>query len=214
MIAKPRSDCLDQLKNFCEAFAAEKLDGYVESITTHRFAAGPKEFNDAIWGTVKLQPLEVLLLDSPIIQRLRFVRQLGVVHWVYPGAVHTRFEHTLGVLRQTHELIVAINEATPAPHQPPIDINLASLLRLCALVHDVGHGVFSHVSEHVLAKRPDVRAALQRFRTQNELSKVQLSEVIAYYIVGSPSFQHLLKAALDKVPHSISLLPDTESERC
>ena len=149
-----------------------------------------------------------MLLDSPIVQRLRFIKQLGVVHWVYPGAVHTRFEHTLGVLRQAHELIVAINEATPAPNPPPIDANLASLVRLCALLHDIGHGVFSHVSEHVLAKRPDVRAALKRFSDEQGLSKVQLSEVVAFYLVGSTALRDLLRVALGRIPHTIFLASD------
>lgn len=168
----------------------------------------PKEINDAIWGTIKLQPLEVIILDSPLVQRLRFVRQLGVVHWIYPGAVHTRFEHTLGVLHQAHALIVAINEATPAPHSPPIDTNYSAIVRLCALLHDIGHGVFSHVSEHAIAQRSDVGPALQAFASLHGLGKVQLTEVIAYYIVGSGSFRKLLQVAVEALGRPIGLAAD------
>lgn len=202
---------LASLKSFCERFASEKLDDY-----TKRLAAAPtvstvpKEVNDPIWGTIKLQPIEVLILDSPILQRLRYVRQLGVVHWIYPGAVHSRFEHTLGVLHQAHALVLAINEAAPTGHSPPIHANYAGLVRLCAVLHDIGHGVFSHVSEHAIAKRPDVGPALQSFSEEHDLGKVQLSELIAYYVVGSPSFQNLLKTALDRLGNPISLTHGSE----
>lgn len=208
LTSAPPKDCLTELQEFCEQFAAAKLDAYIDRVGSDQLSTGPKEFNDAIWGTIKLFPLEVVILDSPIVQRLRFIKQLGVVHWVYPGAVHSRFEHTLGVLRQAHELVVAINEATPAPNPHPIDANLASLVRLCALLHDIGHGVFSHVSEHVLAKRPDIRAALKQFTEQHDISKVQLSEVIAFYLVGSDAFRRLLKVSLGRLPHTLSLAPD------
>ncbi len=192
---------LERLRTFSEQFAAARLAKYTDRIrVTDRVSVAPKEVNDAIWGTVKLQPLEVVILDSPIVQRLRFIRQLGVVHWIYPGATHARFEHTLGVLYQAQQLIAAINQASGVdPAAAPIDANKAGLVRLCALVHDIGHGVFSHVSEHALVKRPDLRLALAEFAKQRGLEKVQLSEVIAYFIVGSPAFIDLLDVALDKL---------------
>ena len=57
----------------------------------------PKTINDPIWGVVELYPWEVCLLDSPLLQRLRGVRQLGLANLVYPGAGHSRIEHSLGV---------------------------------------------------------------------------------------------------------------------
>ena len=57
---------------------------------------GPKTFNDPIWGTIELSPPEVLLLDSPLLQRLRGVRQLGMVHQVYHSAGHDRLEREIG----------------------------------------------------------------------------------------------------------------------
>ncbi|MEJ7596257.1 MAG: hypothetical protein WKF77_32520, partial [Planctomycetaceae bacterium] len=58
----------------------------------------PKTFNDPVWGDIVLFPWETLLLDSPLLQRLRGVRQLGMAHLVYPGAAHDRLEHTRGVV--------------------------------------------------------------------------------------------------------------------
>lgn len=205
------ADLLGKLKTFGEDLAAELLSEYTEYIAS---PAGPvassKEVNDPIWGTIKLQPAEVALLDSPLLQRLRFIRQLGVVHWTYPGAIHTRFEHTLGVLHQVQQLITSINGAGE-PGQPAIDDKHASILRLSALLHDVGHGVFSHVSEHALIRADDLRRALGVFTRENRLDKVQLSELMAHYLLGSSAFQALLKTVLAKVPNTARFVSDQEA---
>ena len=82
------------------------------------------------------------LVDSPLLQRLRHLKQLGVAHWLYPGADHSRFEHSLGVLYQTQQLISAINRAgvTKYSHQV-ISEDDVLMLRVAALMHDVGHPV-------------------------------------------------------------------------
>src|ERR1043165_6401810 len=109
---------------------------------------GLKQVHDSLWGTISLRPLEVALLDSPLLQRLRHLRQLGVVHWVYPGADHSRFEHSLGVLHQAQQLISAINRASVTKYdRPVISEDDIQMLRVAALLHDVGHPVMSHVSE-------------------------------------------------------------------
>lgn len=197
---------LKKLREFAEAFAAQNLGSYTRRLKgAASISQTPKEINDPIWGTIKLTALEVLIVDCPLVQRLRFIRQLGVVHWVYPGASHARFEHTLGVLFQTQQLVAAINQASgEGPSTSPIDTNKAGLVRLCALLHDIGHGVFSHVSEHALAKRKDMRVALAEFSKENGLSKVQLSELIAYYFIGSPAFEEMLTVGLDRLGQPIS----------
>ena len=199
-------ELLPALKAFVEEFTEKTLGDYTERLAMPAGAPkAAKEVNDPIWGTIKLSPLEVAVIDSPIVQRLRFVRQLGVVHWVYPGAGHSRFEHTLGVLHQSQQLITAINHSSGEPaSNPPIDENRASLVRLCSLLHDVGHTAFSHVTEHALSKRTDLRLALREFANQNKVEKIQLSEIVAFYIVGSPSFEKMLAVALDQLGRPIN----------
>lgn len=197
----PKDEILPRIKSFAEGFAEERLRPYITRLSKPgAVRTTPKEINDAVWGTVKVTPLEVVIVDCPLVQRLRLVRQLGVVHWIYPGASHSRFEHTLGVLHQAQQLITAINQASGAePGSAPIDTRRAQLVRLCALVHDVGHGVFSHVSEHALVRRTDLRLALTEFAGKKGVAKVQLSEVIAHDLIGSPAFIELLTLAFDRL---------------
>lgn len=208
----PSGKLLEEVQAFAENFAGERLDTYTNALkSTKALANTPKEINDAIWGTIRLEPLEVILLDSPLVQRLRFIRQLGVVHWIYPGAVHTRFEHSLGVLFRVQQLIIAINAASPKTHSQAIDPDQAAVLRLCAILHDIGHGAFSHVSEHALARNDIVRTLLNHFAVEHRLSKVQLSEVMAYFIIGSKSFLSFLETSLSRVEHPVTIIPGIQN---
>lgn len=199
-------EILSGVREFAYAFAEQRLRPYIERISKPRaIGTAPKEINDAIWGTIKVSPLEVVVLDCPLVQRLRLVRQLGVVHWVYPGATHSRFEHTLGVLHQAQQLTNAINQASgQGPAAAPIDSHKSALVRLCAILHDIGHGVFSHVSEHAIARRVELKIALQAFAREQQVSKIQLSELIAYHLVSSPAFQDMLAVAFDTLGNIVS----------
>ncbi len=97
---------------------------------------------DSVHGNIKLTELERLLVDSPGMQRLRGIRQLALTHLVYPGANHTRFEHSLG----TAHLTGKICENAGIGGQAEAELRVASLL------HDIGHGAFSHESDYFLKK--------------------------------------------------------------
>ena len=81
-------------------------------------------------------------------QRLRRIRQLAMTFLVYPGAVHTRFDHSIGVMHIVGQICTKLNELQPN------DVNDrdVDLMRFAALIHDIGHGPFSHVSEDLLEK--------------------------------------------------------------
>lgn len=87
------------------------------------------------------------LIQTPEVQRLRRIRQLGVGHLVFPGAEHTRFNHALGAMALMHDALTSLsNKGTPiAPEE-----HTAALA--AALLHDVGHGAFSHTLEHELIR--------------------------------------------------------------
>lgn len=95
---------------------------------------------DPIHGMISLSRAEWEAIDTPIFQRLRRVRQLAMTHLVYPGALHTRFEHSIGVRYIAGRLSESLNF-------PEAD---ADVTKTAALLHDIGHGVFSHVSEQVI----------------------------------------------------------------
>lgn len=107
---------------------------------------GDKIVHDPLWGTIKLKPWEVALLDLPLFQRLRQIHQTSLVSYVFPGCIHTRFEHTLGVIQQAQNLIDAVNKQCD-PLNPKFDPGSIRNIRLAALFHDCGHSCFSHISE-------------------------------------------------------------------
>ena len=101
---------------------------------------------DPIHGLIEFSEREKKLIDTPVFQRLRRIRQLAMAFLVYPGALHTRFDHSIGVMhiagRICNELKkVRRNKVTKA------DIEK---IRFAALLHDIGHGPFSHTSEEIL----------------------------------------------------------------
>ncbi|MBO9687085.1 MAG: HD domain-containing protein [Mitsuaria chitosanitabida] len=202
----------DALQALAEQFAAEHLDDYVAELKQPGHAFERKQINDALWGTIGLHAAEVALLDSPLLQRLRNVRQLGVVHWVYPGAVHTRFEHSLGVLHQIQNLMSAINSIarTDNDSTPVISQNFVHLMRLAALLHDVGHAAFSHVSEMAVQGLPELQLLPAEFARQRRAESKQLSEMFAYYVVRSPAMKRFFKALFNARSNYINWGGDIE----
>jgi hypothetical protein len=102
-----------------------------------------KIIKDPVHGYVEVEDFILPLLDAPAIQRLRYVRQLGFSYLVYPGANHTRFEHSLGTM---HLADVACRRFGLSSHD-------RVLVLASALLHDVGHGPFSHASEPLMESR-------------------------------------------------------------
>lgn len=183
------------LGRIADEICARYLAPYVERVRSGgSYPTEAKQVHDSLWGTIPIKPLEVAILDSPLLQRLRHLRQLGVAHWVYPGADHSRFEHSLGVLYQTQQLIAAVNRAGAAKYATVvIDEDDAQALRIAALMHDIGHPVLSHVSEYAL--RIDAMMLLEVQRERKGLGEnVSVSELVAANIVRSDAFKQLLEA--------------------
>ncbi|KAM4737378.1 deoxynucleoside triphosphate triphosphohydrolase SAMHD1-like [Anableps anableps] len=101
-----------------------------------------KVFNDPIHGHVELHPLLIKIIDTPQFQRLRNIKQLGGTYYVFPGASHNRFEHSIGVGYLAGQLVRALNEK-----QPELSISRRDILcvQIAGLCHDLGHGPFSHM---------------------------------------------------------------------
>src|SRR3954447_17014054 len=125
------------------------------------------KIRDAIHGFVELNDSELKVLNLDVLQRLRGIRQLAMASLVYPGAVHTRFDHTLGV---THVAGQMANELG-------LDNDERRIVRFAAMLHDIGHGPFSHVSEY----------ALERFANRDSLpgsqKKEKIHEIITNHLI-------------------------------
>jgi len=118
---------------------------------------------DPIHGTVRISELEEKILDSSAMQRLRGIRQLAVAYLVYPGANHTRFEHSIGTLYLANKICEELwlkKEKTEK-------------IRLAALLHDIGHIAFSHESEEVLKQKlGDHEKIGERLITKGEIAEL------------------------------------------
>ena len=102
---------------------------------------------DPIHDFVRVYDNELKIIDTPIFQRLRRIRQLSGAHLIYPGAQHTRFEHSLGVMHIASMAGHALNE------KGIVSSDNIQNLRFAGLLHDIGHGPFSHLFEELLQKR-------------------------------------------------------------
>ena len=100
-----------------------------------------KFIRDSVYGDISLNEFEVRIMDMPQFQRLRRIKQLGLISLIYPGATHTRFEHCIGAMHLGSKLSEELD----------LDEDKLELIRASALLHDIGHGPFSHVSEGVLS---------------------------------------------------------------
>uniref|UniRef100_A0A8C7I2Q3 SAM and HD domain containing deoxynucleoside triphosphate triphosphohydrolase 1 n=1 Tax=Oncorhynchus kisutch TaxID=8019 RepID=A0A8C7I2Q3_ONCKI len=99
-------------------------------------------FNDPIHGHVEMHPLLVRFMDTPQFQRLRHIKQLGGAYFVFPGASHNRFEHSIGVGYLAGRLVQELSERQPELLISSRDILCVQIAGLC---HDLGHGPFSHM---------------------------------------------------------------------
>ncbi len=108
---------------------------------------------DNLHGFVYLTDLERELVNTPQFQRLRHIKQLGVADLVFPGAQHTRFSHSLGVLNLTERVFWNLKRKLPEsgynPHRLEVD---RKKLRIAALLHDIGHYPLSHTLESAYQK--------------------------------------------------------------
>lgn len=119
-----------------------------------------QEFFLPIHGYVRLRPEEIAIVNHPAFQRLRLCRQLGFAHLVFPGAVHTRFEHSIGAVYVSEKIIQYVNFNYAAPSSTrsgssnyqicKIDDVARRFIRLGALLHDIGHIPFGHTLEDEL----------------------------------------------------------------
>lgn len=175
-----------------------------------RFLDSGKAIRDPIWGHIHVPQYMVPLVDAEEFQRLRDISQLGHVLLVYPGARHSRFEHSLGVFHIAGQFLRRLVQAAA----PEIDVEDARVLLAASLLHDVGHYPFCHVLEEmqmfftdheergrqiILDPSTEVNAALQSAETD----PLRVANVIDYRNAGETipdadlRLAHILSGTLD-----------------
>jgi len=149
---------------------------------------------DPVHGYIELDEIVQELLATPQIQRLRRIMQLGFSNLVYPGANHNRFEHSLGTMHLATMLIKNLDS---------IEEDKKMEIRAAALLHDVGHGPFSHVTENIIDKytrrrHDDVRDIVRKGEIKEALKKHGISPGnLAKHIKGETSLGQILSSEID-----------------
>tara|TARA_Y100000590_G_scaffold199938_1_gene227104 strand:+ start:1082 stop:2317 length:1236 start_codon:yes stop_codon:yes gene_type:complete len=147
------------------------------------------EITDPIHDFIRLNSTEHKIIDTPVFQRLRRIKQLSGAHLTYPGAQHTRFEHSLGVMH------IAGMAATSLSAKEQMSKSEISDVRLAALLHDIGHGPFSHLFEEVLQKKKRItheqigKEIILKSEISDIISKIADKKKIHRLAVGEGSKQ-------------------------
>ena len=178
------------------------------------------EIRDPIHGTISVSDDEVIILDTPEYQRLRSIKQLGVSEFSFPAATHNRYLHSIGVCHLAGRAFDQIFMNTQFV-KPGNRTRLRQCFRLAALLHDVGHGPLSHVTEAVMPPLADlnVQAYQHRLKSMYQLGVVKSLERQANhedytikYITDSPLAKTIKETFSDISPlHIICLIDKTIS---
>jgi HD superfamily phosphohydrolase len=155
-----------------------------------------KIINDPIYGFIKINnPLILELIDHPYFQRLKRIKQLGLAEFVYPGAHHTRFHHALGAMHLMDQVLDNLKAKGYA-----ISSEEREGAEIAILLHDIGHGPFSHVLEYTLlneVKHEDVSTLLMAKLNQHFNGRLDLAIEIFENKYHRKFFHQLVSSQLD-----------------
>jgi len=134
-------------------------------------------------GTHQFNRHEIAIIDTPIVQRLRYISQLGLAYSVFPTARHTRFEHSLGVSIIADKMFKSLDENGEMNFLRDETLKKKNHLeiRIAALLHDIGHGPFSHVSEIIMSEYEPIQA-------EADEKQCKPHELLAYKILQTDQF--------------------------
>src|SRR5687768_10896385 len=141
-----------------------------------------KLIRDAVHGDVEMGALEVELMDTPEFQRLRGIKQLGTAYLVFPSAVHTRFEHSLGTSWMAHRVLQAVRRSSA------VSSDDETVIRVAALLHDITHIPFGHTLEderRVLPRHDKDEDRAQYFLKDSAIGRILKREGIQEKVLSA-----------------------------
>ena len=164
-----------------------------------------KTIGDPEHGSIRLSPLELQIMQLPAVNRLHHVRQLSMAYYVFPSAQSSRFAHSIGALYVGGQIAFNLLNNLPEgcydelftgrSHEEVIET-----VRLACMLHDLGHGPFSHISEGIMEKclrknhPTEASEAVRLFGTKS-LDKVPVHEYYSYKIASSGEISELIQSA-------------------
>ncbi|RJQ52852.1 MAG: HD domain-containing protein [Actinobacteria bacterium] len=177
-----------------ESWVGQLLDEYEYALTYP--VRCQKLIRDAVWDSHLFEDFEIHILDSPVVQRLRNVSQTSLASYVYPSATHSRFQHTLGSVIVLDSLLHAIEQRSSdsaSTADPLLGPEKKRELRMAALLHDVGHGIFSHSSESYY----EHDTGIEQWKTHLGIPEgTRPHEVMSYLIITSEPFKVFFRQVL------------------
>ena len=154
------------------------------------------EIRDPIYGFIPVNEWERTIIDHPIFQRLRRIKQLALTDLVYPGANHTRFEHSLGVMHFASLMYDAIvskkeNQKLLSERMSYAEAGLSTdrqLVRLAALLHDIGHAPFSHAAEDAMPINKSTNKKYKHEDYSKQIIEGPLKEIIENHDINKSNY--------------------------
>ncbi len=147
------------------------------------------DIRDPVHGTIQFTAHEKRVINHPYVQRLRYIHQLGFVFFVYPGATHDRFSHALGAMHIAGRLwsqLVRSSRDVMLSSMTPSDIEyLGKIVRLAGLLHDSGHGPFSHDSERLLPSLSTLQVPREWYATKISRREQATHEDYSVMVIAS-----------------------------
>lgn len=166
-----------------------------------------KSFGCNIYKSIYISSLAIKIIDTPEFQRLRLIKQMGLCSFIFPSAVNTRFEHSLGVYHLTGLVLDRIVKKYPDKKfylieyndSLPLSIKLIECIKIAGLCHDIGHGPFSHIFDDVFLKNSnhEIRSCLILEKICSRIPDFSSQDIAFMKSIINPLDQH--KGALYQI---------------